>query len=298
MIRLLTKHTVLTIFLLCVLASVVLSDLIMAGCAYRETFFHGQTKEMWIASSQELDPVGPAVERSIIFVHGFAGSPFDFKPVGEKLSKRGFRVVIPVVPGQTEATLAYRRGDYTPEFYIDWLAKIVEQETKRFDKKPYLVGFSMGGALSTVVASMGTVDRLVLLAPFYSLPYANDLLWTLSRGLMWVMPIVPKLAKGRINDPEGYERYTPGSMIISLRAFDHLEELAVLARHSGPNITIPTLMLFSPNDQVGCFVHAKEVFTSQSNVKVLEYPRSNHVLLYDYDCEAVIEAMIRFLTKA
>lgn len=59
------------------------------------------------------------------------------------ISERGFRVVIPVVPGQTKATLAYKRANYTPEFYVDWLAEIVEQETKRFDKKPYLVGFSI-----------------------------------------------------------------------------------------------------------------------------------------------------------
>ena len=292
----LKKQKAVAIPLSCLVCSVVLFDLIMAIWTFRETSSHGETKQGWIVSSQELHPAGPAVERSIILIHGFVGSPFDYRPVAERLRKRGFRVVIPLVPGQMRSSLAYKRGDYTPRFYVDWLAGLVDLETKHFDKKPYLVGFSMGGALCTVVASMGRVDKLVLLAPFYSLPYANDLLWNLSKGLKWVIPLVPKVAKGRINDPEGYGRYAPGSMIVSLRAFNRLEELAALARQRAPNIVIPTLVLGSPNDQVASFVLTKEIFALQANVGFIEYPRSNHVLLYDYDCEEVMESMIGFLT--
>ncbi|MFC1895360.1 alpha/beta hydrolase [Thermodesulfobacteriota bacterium] len=255
----------------------------------------GEKGNDWLISSQVLNPEANTRNRSVILIHGFVGSPFDFKPLAEPLCNKGFRVVIPVVPEQTKATPAFKRGKYTPEKYIKWLSEIVDDETKLFNKKPFLAGFSMGGALSTVVAARGTVDKLVLLAPFYSLPNANDLLWAVSRVLRWGIPVVPKFTRGKINDPEGYKRYAPGSYAISLNAFRELQELAVVAKESIEMISIPVLILGSPHDEVASFSVTKELFGSKSNTSIREFPESNHILLYDFDHRQIIQNILEFL---
>lgn len=98
----------------------------------------------WLVSPQILNPETNTVNRSVILIHGFVGSPFDLKPLAKPLCDKGFRVVIPVVPEQTKETPILKRGKYTPDNYIKWLSKIVNTETKLLNKKPYLVGFSMG----------------------------------------------------------------------------------------------------------------------------------------------------------
>ena len=56
-----------------------------------------------------MNPETPTPKETIILVHGFTGSPYDYRTLAESLRDSGYRVVIPVVPGQTKATLVYRR---------------------------------------------------------------------------------------------------------------------------------------------------------------------------------------------
>jgi len=269
----------------------------MAVLAFKERSSNSENNEEWLITSQEIMPLNRPAHRSIILVHGFVGSPFDFKPVAEKLSNIGFRVVVPTVPGQTKNTLAYKRAEYKPEFYIEWLEDIIKDETKRFNKKPFLVGFSMGGTLSTILASKNLVDKLILISPFYSLAYANNMIWNFSRGIKLILPLVHKFSKGMINDPIGRKKYTPGSFIVSLEAFNHLERLAAYAKQLNTKITVPIMIIGSPYDQVASFAVTKKLYSSRPDVTIREYPDSNHILMYDYNCEDVVLDIIRFISE-
>lgn len=123
------------------------------------------------------------------------------------------------------------------------------------------------------------------------------MLWTIFRGVRWIIPFIPKFIRGKINDPKGYKRYTPGSFAISLNAFNRLQELAVLARESAHEISLPVLILSSPNDEIASFAITKELFDSKLNALLLEYPKSNHILLYDFDSKIIIENILEFLTN-
>jgi len=249
----------------------------------------------WVLSSQLLEPRG-APRGTVVMVHGFAGSPLDLRPLAEPLRGEGYRVVIPLVPGQTRTVSAYDRGDIPMEEHLEWLRAIIREETARAGTKPALVGFSMGGALSTVVASEGLVSRLLLLAPFYGLPAANDLAWTSSRVLSVFVPVVPKFVKARIDDPEGYETYTPGSELLSLSAFHQLERLAEVARAAVPKIAVPTLVLAAEGDSAASFETIMTLYSEHPVATVRALPDSNHVVLYDYDREVAIAAALEFLT--
>ena len=276
-----------------------LFDLIVAVMARREYVTPPEPDEDWIVKDQVVLPDnGQPVTRTVIMVHGFGGSPFDYKPLARPLANRGFRVVMPVTPGQGRDVHAHRRGEITPKITLCWLRNLIRAETVREGgTKPHIVGFSMGGALVTVVASEDLVDRVVLLSPFYSLPTANGLLHTMAGALEPVIPVVPKPWRGKIADPTGYEEYVPGTWFVSVGAFLQLEELASQARVAATVITRPTLLLGSRNDGAASFEVAQELFSANEFVTIREFERSDHILLYDYDREEVVRIVVEFLSS-
>jgi carboxylesterase len=251
----------------------------------------------WLNESQTLNPEGRPYLPSIVLVHGYVGSPKDFIYLAEELAGLGYRVVCPVTPGQTTRTPILSRGEYTLEYYEAWLTAIIKKEKKLTGRKPLLVGHSMGGTLATLVAPKDIVEKLVLLAPFFSLPYGNEIVIYAAKILRWLLPVIPKFSKGVINDPKGSAEYQPGSMYLSLKAFLQLEKIALTAKKQAVNITIPTLVVISQNDHVASAKKTTETFGDMNNVQIENYPNSNHILLYDCDKNEIIKKIINFIAQ-
>ena len=249
----------------------------------------------WLNESQILNPEGQAHLPSIVLVHGYVGSPKDFIYLAEELAGLGYRVVCPVTPGQTTRAPILSRGEYTLKYYQAWLTAIIKNEKKITGRKPVLVGHSMGGTLSIIVAQKNVVEKLVLLAPFFSLRYGNEIAICAANILRWVLPVIPKFSKGVINDPAGSADYRPGSMYLSLKAFLQLEKIALTAKQQAVKITIPTLLVISQNDHVASAKRTVETFGDMHNVQIENYPNSNHILLYDYDKNEIIKKIIHFI---
>ncbi len=253
--------------------------------------------EQWLKNPQLLNASNAPAGQSVILVHGFAGTPYDLKPLADGLAAKGYRVVVPLLPGQNIETYSKDSSIYTPSFYTNWLQNLATEETKVFNKKPFLVGFSMGGTISTIVASKGSVEKLALISPFFSLPFAHDFVSALSHYFSLVAPNVPKFKKGFINDPESYEKYQDGSDIVSLKIYDTLKELASIAEKSVPEIKAPILLQGSENDEVASFAASEKVFKKNKNAIIIKFNRSDHIILHDYDKEAVISNVVNFLQK-
>ncbi len=253
-------------------------------------------KGSWNHKSQVLTPSKLKFDRSVVLIHGFMGSPFDMKTLGFYLAHKGFKVIIPVIPGQTFKTPLKQRQAFSKAFYIHWLKDIIDKETVLRGCRPYLVGFSMGGTISTIVAAQGLVEKLVLVAPFYKLPHMEDIVWKISRKMAVVLPYLPKLSKGRINRAQGYKRYVPGSYFVSVKAFNHLGDLAREARKAAGNIHVPTRVYLSDNDQVADSKMTQTLFEGKSNIDLVFENRANHILLYDYGADELIARIGAFLT--
>ncbi|RLD12028.1 MAG: hypothetical protein DRI44_02085 [Chlamydiae bacterium] len=250
---------------------------------------------LWQTGKQELIPTNNYNSNTVIMIHGFAGSPFDFKPLAIKLMNRGYRVVLPATPGQLKQNYSSDFHDYQPEYYIKWINNLVSNEIEVSDGKVSIVGFSMGGTISTIAAATNKIDKLVLIAPFYSLTTANNFIWKVSRFFARFIQGIPNLTLGAINDPIGNKKYIPGSKIIRLDSYDSLERLAQVAVKRVPQIKVPTLVVGSINDKVASFLYTKSLFEKKKNVKIIEYKKSNHVIIYDYDKDSVISNILCFL---
>lgn len=243
----------------------------------------------WNYKSKILLPDPFTTSRSVILIHGFIGSPFDLKPVACHLVERGFKVVIPALAGQTFRTNPFHRKKYSKTYYIDWLRRIIDKEAAATGRKPFLLGFSMGGSLATIAAAEGSVDKLVLIAPFYKLANISDRIWQVSRTIAPIIPFVPKISKGRINSKKGYQKYLPGSWLVSTGAFNILGDLAMEARMAAGKINVFCKVFLSDNDKVADSEMTKQLFADRKNVDLIFENRANHILTYDYGADNIIE---------
>src|SRR5262245_20735525 len=74
-------------------------------------------QDAWMTSAQILSPATGTPRATAILLHGFGGTPRDFRAMADALAGQGVRVVVPALPGQTSTTFAYGRGAYSVEFY-------------------------------------------------------------------------------------------------------------------------------------------------------------------------------------
>lgn len=254
-------------------------------------------KTPWHCRTQILTPSSKKHPASVILIHGFMGSPFDMKPVAHTLAKEGFRVLVPLIEGQTADAPLHRRRQYTAGYFIRKFKNMIEQETQESGCRPHIAGISMGGTIATVMAAQNIVQKLVLLAPFYQLPSGNTIIRRITRIMTPVLPYVPKFSKGRINHRPGYEEYRPGSGVLCLRSFHHLCDLADMARECAPQIQIPTRLFLSRGDQVACAETTLQLLKEKPNVKIHKMPGANHILTYEACADEMIENINAFFQE-
>ncbi len=280
-------------------ALVGLFDLSMLWQADRETELAPDTGAGWVLAPQVHEPADGAVTRgSAILLHGFVGSPYDFQPLVGPLTEIGYRVVVPVLPEQSRKTPAWDRGEIGADGLVRWARDLIAEETALTGRPPVLVGFSMGGALAMLAAEVGGIERLVLLAPYLGLVAADGAATATAELAQWAIPIIPKTQRGQINDPEGYARYEPGSYMISMEGFLRLQRLAERARLAARHVTVPTLVVYAPEDSVVSAETLKRVIAEMPAAELVSADASDHVLLFDYDAEAVVEAVLAFLDRS
>jgi carboxylesterase len=252
-------------------------------------------QDPWLRSTQVLSPQVGGARPSLILLHGFGGTPRDFRSLAEFLAERGFRVVVPAIPEQTSTSFAYSRGRVSPAEYVDWLSDLIREEAAASGRPPMLVGTSMGGTLAVIAAAEHAVGKLVLIAPYFGLAIGGEWFSRATAWVKWIVPVMPKLAKGQISDPEGYREYETGSYLVSLRAFEQLAGLVEIARSKLPGLTLPILVFASEKDTVASFRATERLLRDCAQARMVACNRSNHVLTYDFDRERIMAETAAFL---
>ncbi len=197
-----------------------------------------------------------------LLVHGFPGTPAEMRGLGQSLHRAGWTVQGLLLPGfgPDLPALTQRR-------YEDWLGAIEDAlKNLRRDHSPLLlVGYSMGGALSTTVAVREKVDGLVLLAPF---------VWQdppLQRYLGWLLrPFLPQYFRPfrlfNLDDPQAraflsnlmpqwdlddlHVQEQLRQVEVPLTLFDQVRQAGQLALENAPRLGVPTLVVVGRRDEV------------------------------------------------
>ena len=229
------------------------------------------TNEKWIRESIHISKMG---KPKILCVHGFIGSPFDFKPLIDLLEDR-FDIFIP--------KLELPRGD-GKNTYLQ-----VENHFQKYQPE-VVIGFSMGGAITMQLPSCPKV----IIAPYQGLPYGNKLLSNIASSLGFLNPKIPKLQSGRIKSKSGRKKYKPGKWSFSTSSFIALQNLVNRSHYT--EISHPLLWIHSPKDPVACYKKAQKRWEEKSQHLIVE--NAEHVLLYEEEIGLISREITRFLIKS
>lgn len=236
-----------------------------------------------------------------LLLHGWITSPADFGALPEALDAAGWDVYAPLHAGHgtTPRDLRGIRADRLLEPARGHYAAL----RKRYGRV-VLVGFSMGGAIATILAADEPPDRLVLVAPFCGVRHKWYYVLPARCWHALVSPVLRWAPRSR--SLESCNREAGRAPIVTYYAFpiDASRALFDLRRRllSGTDLsrlTMPALLVYSSGDQV-CSPGAMARFFARLPAeprRTAVFAHSNHHLLLDHDGEQAIQAIVDFVGK-
>jgi carboxylesterase len=233
---------------------------------------------------------------TVLCLHGFTGVPGEVD-IGLDVAKSlGLRAHAPLLAGHgldARALSATR--------YEDWLASGRDAfEAARTCGRVILVGQSLGSLIATelTLGAPGAVAGLVLMAnPFWLKSPHPGLSLRVASTLGVRDFFVPKKGPD-LGDPEAYRTHVtydaqPAHAAMSLEAAGRRLRQELFRLHR------PTLILHGARDRVCPVKNAWKVAerVGTSDVRVVVFPRSHHILARDRDRESVKDEIRTFIQR-
>jgi carboxylesterase len=240
-------------------------------------------------------PLGEARVAALL-LHGFTGSPWELRPVGEALAARGVHVTCPRLPGHGT----------TPEAMLwsgvnEWLnAATAAFEGLERARRVVVIGLSMGGLLAMVLAARyaGRVQGLVLMAPAVKLKGRDA---RALKRLRWLPGLDVKerwiIKKGTDIESDEVRAGAPVLPRYPLARVIDLFDLEDLARECERRIACPSLVIGAVNDHV---VDTTAVMALQRRLpfsRRLLLQRGFHIIPRDTDRALALTEIAHFIEE-
>jgi esterase/lipase len=202
-----------------------------------------------------------AGQPAAVFVHGYPGTPAEIRPLAEELHAAGWTVQGVLLPGfgAQIATLPERT-------YREWIDCVLTavRDLKRTHAHVFLIGYSMGGAISINVAAEEALAGLILFAPFWKLEtflFRMLPVWrTFFSDIRLFRLLRPNIAKPSVragiadfmphvdlDDPQVQAHLS--DLKLPIKLFDQLRLVGVRGYRLAPTITTPTLVVQGKLDE-------------------------------------------------
>jgi carboxylesterase len=231
-----------------------------------------------------------------LLLHGFTGTPWDVRPLGEGLAQAGCFVRAPRLPGhglapEAMAEVGWRDWEQAAE---DGLASLGPRA------RVFVAGLSMGALLSLVLAGRypERIRGLALIAPAVRFQGPAMKLLRATRAVPWLEWVMPWVTKRRtdIEDPAAAAQ----APIIPRFPAARLRDLWTLqdhARQAVPRVKAPTLIAVARHDHVvdpraGLALAAR--LSAAPTVRTLQLERGFHVIPRDRDGPALVKEVSAF----
>lgn len=237
----------------------------------------------------------------VLCLHGFTASPAEVRWLGEHLAAQGFTVYGPRLPGH--ATDPHDLAHYR---WQDWYSAALDgvHLLRSQCEQVVVVGHSMGGCLTLLLAAEGVVDGAVVMAApviFHNRQMA------IAHWLKWVMPytdqsdktylpeLVRRLQAERGEAVVGRVRYN----LWSTAAVGELYTLTGIVREHIARIQKPLLLLYSEGDKT-VTLENRDLILAQIRSELIKQHtlrHSDHILPQDSERETVFALVTEFVKR-
>jgi carboxylesterase len=254
---------------------------------------------------------GPGKGRGALVIHGFSGSPYEVRYLGERLAERGFHVVGPALAGHAHGD----PDELDLTRWQDWYGSATEAFDalrERFDQV-VVAGLSMGGLLGFRLAfeRHTQVSALAALAVPIWLPAHIEVA---IRGVNHLVravghiPVVgrripplhvPKLAGvSDIADAE-MRAANPTMPAMPVRALLQLVELQARVRRELPGVKVPLFVAHARHDHTAPYSSASGILhrVGSRDVRAMSLAESFHVITIDRERAELARAVGDFFEE-
>lgn len=237
-------------------------------------------------------------EDAVLLIHGFTGSPWDVRPLGEALARRGYHARGLRLPGHGTTPRAMTRVDHR-----DWEAAVEDGlEGLRGRRRVFVCGLSMGALLAVILAARHPerVHGLALVAP--ALRFRGRTLELMRRFRRfpllfalrpWVEKQATDLEDTRALGEAPILRAWPSSRLGDLWAVQDR------ARDVLHRIRAPTLIAIAAQDHVVSPEGGRELARglSNANVRFIQLTAGYHIVPRDLGKEVLFEEVGSFFDR-
>jgi carboxylesterase len=239
--------------------------------------------------SHESWAIEAGADRALL-IPGFMGTPREMRPLGEILAGAGISTRSILLPGfgpEIDRLRTVRAGD--------WLecARRAWDETRAGRGRRILLGFSMGGAVSLLLAAEAPPDVLILLAPHWRFAERLAVALPLAR---YVVPELRPFVRADFAKPEirrAFEAMAPGvnlddpavqaSLVrqatLPSAALDELRRLGARAGADAGRVRCRTVILQGTHDTTSLPVNTRRLAVRLGGPLVVhEFPGGHHLV--------------------
>jgi len=230
----------------------------------------------------------------VLLLHGFGDTPQTLSLLARRLSKSGYGVFAPLLPGHGRTMDAFRRSRAAD--WTDAARQSLARVRNRYNTVSVL-GLSMGAALAVLLAAESSeIASLVLIAPYLGMPMrlrvaaSTHWLWGTFAGELNAR------SPRSIHDPMEREKNLAYGAVTGRTLFE-LSRVVKLARQALPKVTAPTLVILSKEDpRVASSVGDFALNTLGARDKKLVWTEgAGHIITVDYGRERVFSEVERWL---
>jgi carboxylesterase len=229
----------------------------------------------------------------VVLIHGFTGTPWEVRYLGEQLARAGYTVRAPLLPGHGTSI-----EDLDATRWEDW-AEHVERATDALRvrcRRVAVVGQSLGGLLALHLAShrhdIAAVASLAV--PLWLVGLNGRVAEWATSGPLTRVRRLPKLGGSDVRDRRAraenpcYEAI-PTRALAQLLAFMRITDAAL------PRVTQPVLVLHARQDHTAPVACAPRIAEATRAVRLRILPRSYHLIAVDVERDVVAAEVSTFL---
>lgn len=233
-------------------------------------------------------------EQACLMLHGWTSTPFEFKALCDFLKERDITCIAPLLPGHGTSFLALKNVTYR-----NWTQESEKEFLKisKNYKKVFLIGNSIGGNLSFVLASRHkNVKGIISIGtPIYFRHHE------LSKALLEIISLFKEDVNKRyskgvdkeiIKRRKHYRRFP-------LKSVKEVLKLMDLTRKALPKIKAPTFIIQSEVDHLLDKSNAHEIYNRiSSEKKELKFvPDAYHVVVDDHHHFDIFKEIYEFIRE-